>query len=149
MCVASIPASTNALDVFLCAISYVFVDDSFIWSSTLFHRFLHKFGRHFLFFEDQFALRRHLFCGKMVVIFSTLKIDLVSLLKKVDPKYELAIHKLMHNDKLINFAHQKSQLVSKNVGMWKHESRDGLQFYKIDDSFIGGRHVFGIKSAAI
>ena len=82
-------------------------DDSSIWLSTVFHRFLHKSGRHVLFFEDQFALRRHLFCDKMVVMFSTLKLNLVLSLKQFDPKYELSIHKLMHNEKLINFAHQK------------------------------------------
>ena len=116
-----------------------FVDDSFIWSSTLFHRCLHN--RHFLISEDRFALRRHLFCGKMVVIFSTLKIDLVLLLQNLDPKYELVIHKLMHNQKLINFVHRKHQFVSKRGELWKHTSHHGRQFYKVDDSFIGGRQV--------
>ena len=61
----------------------------FIWSSTLFHIFLHNFGRQFLFFEDQFALGRHLFCGKMVVIFSPSKIDLVLLLKQIGSKIRI------------------------------------------------------------
>ena len=58
-------------------------------------------------FEDQFALRRHLLCGKMVITFSTLNIDIVLLLTKLDPEYEVSIRKLMHNEKLINVAHQK------------------------------------------
>mgnify|MGYP002806755301 CR=1 FL=1 len=58
------------------------------------------------------------FCGKMVVIFSTLKIELIN---------ELLIHKLMHNKTLIHFSHQKQQFVSRRAEMWKHETRNGLQ----------------------
>ena len=78
----------------------------------------------------------------MVVIF-------VLLLKQLDAKYELLIHKLMDNKNWSILRIKCNNLFPKRAEMWRHEPRDGLQFYKFDHSFIGGRQVLGATSAAI
>ena len=85
----------------------------------------------------------------MVVTFSTWKIDLELLPNILQPKYELSIQKLTHNENLIQFVRQKQEFGQKRAEMWKNASRDGRHLCEIEDSFIGGRQVFGVKSAAI
>ena len=44
---------------------------------------------------------------------------------------------------------QKQEFGQKRAEMWKNASRDGRHLCEIEDSFIGGRQVFGDKSVAI
>ena len=111
--------------------------------------FLLIFGRHFLFFEDQFALRRHLFLfqnGRQVFHQENWS-EIVT--KTFAAQIRIANQKLTHNKKLINFAHQKQEIRKNRAEIWKNAFQNGLHFYKIEDSFIGGRQVFGVKLAAI